>query len=197
MLRLPPLFRSSHSFLSETNIPAPSPLFPSASPSPSISHFVSYSLQSVPLGQINFLCTENLVLGVPSRYHCLTDGALGATKHANLICCRPPTNCSNASHSTFQSLTYDVTALKPSYILYQVVDFCIPVFFAVYQPSSSMDVPQTRLGGERGTRKNHVHVVLSLFPQSCGSVHPSCPSSAFLSPLDLRLPKKGASELHH
>lgn len=143
VLRLPPLFRSSHLFLSETNIPAPSPLFPSSPPSSSISRLCV--LFPVLLGQINFLCTENFLLGVLSQYHCFTDGALGGTKYAKLICCRQLTTHSNASHSTFQSLTYDITALKPSYILYQVVDFCDPVFFAFYQPSSSIECTLERV----------------------------------------------------
>lgn len=110
VLRLPPLFRSSHLFLSETNIPAPSPLFPSSPPSSSISRLCV--LFPVLLGQINFLCTENFLLGVLSQYHCFTDGALGGTKYAKLICCRQLTTHSNASHSTFQSLTYDITCTQ-------------------------------------------------------------------------------------
>lgn len=149
-------------FLSETNIPAPSPLFPSSLPSSSISRLCV--LFPVLLGQINFLCTENFLLGVLSQYHCFTDGALSGTKYAKLICCRQLTTHSNASHSTFQSLTYDITALKPSYILYQVETFAtLFSLLSINRPLLS-NVPWRGLGEERRTGKNHVCVVLSMFP---------------------------------
>lgn len=57
--RISPLSRSG------TNTPGPSPLFPSLLPGPLSPVFVSYSLLFVPLGQINLLCVENLVLVCP------------------------------------------------------------------------------------------------------------------------------------
>lgn len=148
-------------FLSETDIPAPSPLFPFSPPSSSISRLCV--LFPVLLGKNNFLCTENFILGVLSQYHCLTDAALGGTKYAKLICCRQLTHHSNVSHSTFQSLTYDITALKPSYILYQVVHFAtLFSLLSINRPLLS-NVPWRELGEER-TGKNHVCVVLSMFP---------------------------------
>jgi hypothetical protein len=55
------------------------PLFPSWTNTPfllsllpfTLALYLLYSLPSVPLGQINLLCAENLVLGVPSLYHFL------------------------------------------------------------------------------------------------------------------------------